>query len=238
MGTLKEPKDWREKVEYAVEQTKVLLYPRQKLETFSSTTIRYYVLSELLDSVNQVRLRQGLVTAERPKIITPTYLRNVALEGFTEDARDFLNWLNQYADGYRFMEYGYHIQQASLSQQVLSGDIRTVAGNIERKVQDAQDSLAGIVIGVDNLWEISLIKFITDVTRGSIQKQVRDLSEHRLFDLESGVPRYVRQEIEAAIQQAEENPSTLRELGSLLQRHGLFEEYQDRFFEVIRRSRR
>ena len=37
-------------------------------------------------------------------------------------------------------------------------------------------------------------------------------------------------------EQAQANPSLVKDLGSLLQRHGVFDRYQDRFFKLVRRG--
>ena len=229
--------DWQEKVEYALQKTKVLQWPKQKLETFGNSMVHYYMLTELLDTVDQVRIREGRVTAERPKVVTPHYLQQALLQGFSNDARGFLDWLSRYADGLRFLEYGYRFGKETWSDQVVSGSIPAIAERVQQQAEERKDPLVGIVRGVDDLWEISLIKFITDVTRGSIDKHVADLSDHRLLDLDRGVPRFVRDEIERTFAIAEKDPTQVRALGTLLEKQGLLDDYQDRFFALIRRWR-
>jgi hypothetical protein len=48
---------------YAAKTTRVVYSPPKLLETFGETVVRYYVLSELLDEVGAVRIRQGHVMA-------------------------------------------------------------------------------------------------------------------------------------------------------------------------------
>ena len=230
--------DWQEKVEYALVHTRVLLYPQRKLETFGSTVVHYYVLSELLDRVGEVRIREGRVMAERPRIITPHYVQHTLLESFGEEARDYMQWLKDYADGLRFLEYGYRFRKEFWSQHAVSGSLGDIADTIQKRVAANQDHLTGIVMAVDDLWEISLVKLLTDITRASLEKNVRDLADQRLFELEGGVPRRVRQEIEESFRRAEQGSLAIRELGSLLQQQGLLDEYQDRFFQLVGRSRR
>src|SRR4030066_1613680 len=75
-----------ERIRYAIEHTEVLRAPAQKLSTFGSTNIYYYLVTELTEWVNVVR--EGRVIAARPKIVTPSYLIN--LEGFSSQARRFI----------------------------------------------------------------------------------------------------------------------------------------------------
>ena len=41
--------------QYAVENTKVILAPEQQIATFGSTSFRFYLISELMDRVNEIR---------------------------------------------------------------------------------------------------------------------------------------------------------------------------------------
>ena len=70
-----------EDIWYAVNVTRVVVPPQRSLETFGTTTIQYQLLSELMDEVNKVRIRQGTVYAERPQIITPNHFASLLLDG-------------------------------------------------------------------------------------------------------------------------------------------------------------
>ena len=58
----------------------------------------------------------------------------------------------------------------------------------------------------------------------------------RREEMEDDTPRAVREEVERAFEQAQENPALVKDLGALLQRHGVFDRYQDRFFKLVRRG--
>src|SRR3712207_8160712 len=69
------PPMWTEDdIQYAAENTEVILAPAQKIATFGSTSFRFYLISELMDQVNHVRVRDGRIHAERPQIMTPDNL--------------------------------------------------------------------------------------------------------------------------------------------------------------------
>ncbi len=78
-----------ERIRYAIEHTEVLRAPAQRLSTFGSTNIYYYLVTELTEWVNVVR--EGRVIAARPKIVSPSYLIN--LEGFSSQARRFIEMM-------------------------------------------------------------------------------------------------------------------------------------------------
>ena len=72
------------------------------------------------------------------------------------------------------------------------------------------------------------------ITRSSVADNVREMNERHLFEREEGIPRGVREEIEKGFAAAERDPSLVKPLGALLQKHGVFDHYQDRFFALLR----
>jgi hypothetical protein len=56
--------------QYAIENTEVILAPQTRIATFGQTSFRFYLISELMDQVNEVRVRDGRIHAERPQILT------------------------------------------------------------------------------------------------------------------------------------------------------------------------
>ena len=65
---------------------------------------------------------------------------------------------------------------------------------------------------------------------------MREFERARREEMEDSTPRAVREEVERAFEQAQANPSLVKDLGALLQRHGVFDRYQDRFFKLVRRG--
>jgi len=57
-------------IEYAIENTQVILAPERQIATFGNTSFEFHLISELMDRVDQVRIRTGRIEAERPKILS------------------------------------------------------------------------------------------------------------------------------------------------------------------------
>ena len=76
--------------QYAIENTQVILEPAGKIATFGSTSFRFFLISELMDRVNEVRVRDGQIHAERPQILTPEHYCRLLLEGFGEKAQRYV----------------------------------------------------------------------------------------------------------------------------------------------------
>ncbi|MFO8010106.1 MAG: hypothetical protein R6U89_04745 [Dehalococcoidia bacterium] len=227
--------DYSNEIEYALSHTEIVRPPMQRLNTFGNTSVHYYLLTEPMDSVNETRIREGRVIAERPRIVTADYFLN-AFEGFGEhasdQAREMLSRLGYSPD---IMEYKYRNEDTH--SWVLSEEIGDVAIKLASKIDYEDDPMAAILKGPDDAWQVSLLQFIMQVTRSSLSKNIHDLNSHGLFQREQGIPKFIREEIEDLFRQVQESRIDIDDLGSRLQSYGLFESYQDRFFALFHRNR-
>lgn len=222
---------------YAAKTTRVVYAPPKLLETFGETVVRYYLLSELLDDVGSVRIRQGRVMAERPRVITPRFLLNQALENFGDDARKYLETFLSSQENLRIIEYGLRFRKEDHSQETVQGNIEEIAGQVTADARRSTTDVAAVVIGVDDHWEVSLLQFVSDLVKRSMPHNARQMAGRGLLDLSSGTPNAVRVEIESDFREAEANLDHVRRLGDKLRSYGLFEEYEDRFFALYRRAK-
>ncbi|MCL0056629.1 hypothetical protein M1N81_03620 [Dehalococcoidia bacterium] len=220
-------------IEYALRHTELVRPPEQRLNTFGVTKVHYYLLAEPMDSVNETRIREGRVIAERPRIVTPSYLLNV-FEGFGDHARKQAEaLLARYGFDPNILEYKYRNEMSNT--WTLSENISQVILKINEKIDDESDPLAAILKGPDDAWQISLMMFIMSVTRSSVSKNIAELDSRGLFERQYGIPKFVRDEIDDLFRAASKDRSSIKELGSKLQSYGVFEQYQDRFFTLLRR---
>ncbi|MFO8102189.1 MAG: hypothetical protein R6U37_08520 [Dehalococcoidia bacterium] len=223
--------EYEANIEYALSHTELVRPPTQRLNTFGNTNVHYYILTEPMDSVNETRVREGKVTAERPKIVTSDYLLN-AFEGFGEDAAaQARTMLSRFEFDPDIMEYKYRNDLGN--SWLLSENISDVIIKIASKIDDENDPMGAILKAPDDAWQISLMKFIMDMTRSSLHKNVSELSSRGLFNRVQGIPKFVREEIDDLFRSAEQGQVSVDELGSKLQSYGLFEHYQDRFFALF-----
>jgi hypothetical protein len=81
------------------------------------------------------------------------------------------------------------------------------------------------------------VKLFHEIVQRSAAMNVMDLNKRHMLDDAEGSPRWVRNEVEEAFTAAAHNPNRIGDLSHMLQKHGLFEEYQDRFFALDKRSR-
>ena len=74
-----------ERIRMAVMNTQVIRPPKQSLATFGTTNVYYYLVAEAtyneIIKGEETVIREGRVIAERPRIVTPSYLSRV--QGFS-----------------------------------------------------------------------------------------------------------------------------------------------------------
>ena len=225
-----------EKIREAVEHTEVLRAPKQTLMTFGTTNIYYYLVteptySELVDTETVVR--EGHVLAERPKIVTPYYL--AGLEGFSADARRYFESLiSEYGPNVPGLLYAYKNEPKELN--IVSGHWRSVVERINAEIDQRNDQLAAIIKGLDELWDVALIRFIFEITRRSLSDNIGQMGARGLLDMDSsGIPADARIRIEELFGQVSRGETAPAVLKEELDRWGLFDEYEDRFLNIFRK---
>jgi hypothetical protein len=159
--------------QYAIESTQVIVAPQNRIETFGSTVFRFFLVSELMDTVGQVRVRDGRLHAERPAIITPSNFHR-ALEGFGEKAEAFMDWLRDNGAELSVMKYGFQFRKTDMQEEVVHSSIEDVIGKLRERVDRAEDPLCTIIHGVDEGWEVSLLKFATDMIEKSAPRNLNE----------------------------------------------------------------
>src|SRR5213078_5203197 len=121
--------------DYAIENTQVILAPEQQIASFGSTSFNFYLISELMDRVDQVRVRNGKIHAERPQILTPEHYCRLLLEGFGEKAERYIDQLREHARNMAVLRYGFQFRKTDLSEQTLRDSLDSVINRTRRKVE-------------------------------------------------------------------------------------------------------
>jgi len=229
-----------ERIRLAVESTEVLRLPKRSLSTFGTTNIYYYLVtepaySELARDVSETVVREGRVIAQRPKIVTPYYLSR--LEGFGTDARKYLEALiKKHGRNIPGLFYSYKNEPKELN--IVSDNLPSVVNKLNAEIDKRGDPLVSIIKGEDELWDVSLMKFIYEMTRSSLRDNLMQLERRGLLDIDAGgIPVDARLRIEELFRRVVQGEYEPSELKAELDRWDLFEEYEDRFFTLFRKRR-
>jgi hypothetical protein len=167
--------------EYAIENTRVILAPERQIATFGSTSFNFYLISELMDRVDQVRVRNGRIEAERPQILTPEHYCRLLLEGFGEQAQRYVEQLRERARNIAVLRYGFQVRKTNVSEQMLHDSIDAVIHRTKRHVQNANEPLSAVIQGVDDAWEVCLLKFTIDLVERSAGANLGELRKRGLL---------------------------------------------------------
>jgi hypothetical protein len=219
-----------EKIQHAIEHTEVVRSPKQNLSTFGTTNIYYFLVTELMESANVIR--EGRVIAARPKIVTPTYLIN--LEGFSGQAKRFIEMMAEKHPHEAGIFYSYKNEPKEMN--IVSEPMEEVMNKIGQRIDSQGDPLTAIIKGVEEMWDVSLLKFTYELTNKSVQTNVTELERSGLLRVDKeGIPADARNYIEALFEKTRRDPAYAPILVTELKRWNLFHEYQDRFLNLFRK---
>ena len=231
--------EFDQRIAIALQLTQVLRPPKQHLATFGATDLRYYLVttptySDIVPGTEESVVRDGKVVSQRPAIVTPTYMLN--LEGFGHDARQYMeSMVMQYGPNSPGLLYQYRNEPGNL--EIVGGEADVVAWRIADDLDQRGVDSAAVILGADDLWDLSLMKFIYEYTTASLTANVGEIQSLGLLDPHPDVevPRGAVQRIDSLFRQVERG-SDPQQLRQELSRWGLFEHYQDRFLNLFRRK--
>src|SRR2546426_210917 len=153
--------------QYAIENTQVILAPERQIATFGSTSFNFYLISELMDQVDQVRIRNGKIHAERPQILTPDHFSRLLLEGFGEKAQRYVEQLRDQMRNIAVLRYGFQFRKTDVTEETIRDSVDAVISRTKRRVENSQEPLSAVIQGVDDAWEVCLLKFTIDMIERS-----------------------------------------------------------------------
>ena len=229
-----------ERIREAVRHTEILRAPKQSLSTFGTTNIYYYLVtepaySELVKTATETVIREGRVIAEKPRIVTPYYLSR--LEGFSLEARRYFEALiRTHGSDAPGLFYTYKNEPKELN--IVSDNLLSVVSKLNEEIDKRGDPLASIIRGEDELWDVSLMKFIYEMTRSSMRNNLLQMGSRGLLDIDaSGIPADARVRIDELFRKVSAGEIEPHELKAELDHWNLFEEYEDRFFNIFKKGR-
>ena len=175
------PTMWSEDdFQYAIENTEVILAPEGRIATFGHTSFRFYLISELMDQVNEVRVRDGRIHAERPQILTPDHYARLLLEGFGEKAARYAEQLRDRAQQFAVLRYGFQFRKTDVVEKTVHASIASVIEQTKARVDQTNEPLSAVIQGVDDAWEVCLLKFTIDLIERSSRGNLGDFRRRGL----------------------------------------------------------
>src|SRR5437588_1066842 len=168
-------------IEYALENTQIILAPERQIATFGTTSFEFHLISELMDRVDHVRVRTGRIDAERPQILSPEYFSRFLLEGFGEKAQQYVERLRERARQIAVLRYGFQFRKSGVAEETVSASLQSVIERTRRRVESGADPRGAIIQGVDEAWEVCLLKFTIEMIERSAGNNLDDFQRRGLF---------------------------------------------------------
>jgi hypothetical protein len=167
--------------QYALEQTRVLHEPDRRIDTFGSTQFEFQLVSELMDQVGTCRVRAGRIEAHKPMILRPDGMGEFNFDGFSSSMEGFGDWLKQNIQKLAFLRYGFQFKRTDVQEQVVHEPIEEVSGKLLAELKRTGNPSLAIIHGVDDTWELSLLKFTVEMVGRSSSINEFDLRRKGLL---------------------------------------------------------
>lgn len=172
-------------IHYALETTKVLREPDRRIDTFGETRFEFQLISELMDRTGEVRIRTGEVEAMRPQIVVPAAYQEIQLDGFDPSARakfdKLVEKLRAEGKDLAFLQYGFRFRRGQVHEEIIHDSIEAVRERVLEDIRKSGNPSRAIIEGVDDAWEISILKFSFEMVLRSHEINTFDFRRRGLF---------------------------------------------------------
>lgn len=241
-----------ERIKYALEETEILRSPDGLISTNSATTLHFYVLAEpayhevFKNEGSETKVRRGKISWEKPKLLTPGYL--VDMEGFSREAREAMKLIARQNPDLAGVLYKMRYKREEEYTSTVSYNINETFKRLERRIEDEGEDFAVIIKGIDELWDVSLTKYVQELIVKSAYKSQFPYYENKGFLRrdEHGLPAVTRNleglpvaaidEIEKMFVEVKSGALDPAKLKQELDRWGVFQAYEDRFFDLFKKE--
>lgn len=216
---------------YAVNNTELITTPTNRLETFGDTVVNYYLVCQQMDSIDKVVVREGHLKALKPSIITPQSLGQLDAGDLGEEAEQYAEWLSKNSNDLRILQYGFTLQKQEMKKYVVTDHLDNVLDQVKKDVAALDDPLSAILVGVNDPWQVCLMKLMVELVQGSAQGNIQDLQLQAISSQQN-----LTSTIDQAFLDASRDPEKVNALAETLKQHGLWKQYEDRFFALVKAS--
>ncbi|MFP4662469.1 MAG: hypothetical protein ACLFPF_09770 [Halanaerobiales bacterium] len=241
-----------ERIENALKKTEILREPEELISTTKSTTLQYYILTEpaylevFENEGPETRIRQGKISWDKPKLMTPGYL--VDMEGFSNEAKTALQMVARQHPDLAGILYQMKYRKEEARESTVPHKIMETFRRLENRIEDDEKGFVVIIKGVDELWDVSLMKYVQELILKSVLKsQIPYYTNKGYMRMDErgypvvtrnldGLPIVVQNEIEnmfELVKNGEMDPSNLKKE---LDKWNVFPAYEDRFFNLFKKE--
>ena len=167
--------------QYALENTHVILAPARRVDTFGTSLFNYFLVTEAMDTVNLSRVREGHIHAERPQILSPQNMAKLMLDGFGEEGQRYAEQISGQAARFAFLKYGFRVSKSDIRAYDVHESLEQVTGKLHEDLKRKNEPLTALLTGIDEGWEVCLLKFMVDLINASAPGNLGDFRERGML---------------------------------------------------------
>ena len=105
----------------------------------------------------------------------------LSFEGFGDQAEEFADWFSRQEGTAAFLKYGFNFKQRNIQESIVHDPIDDVRERVLKQVADSNNPLNAVIEGVDDTWEISLLRFTVEMIQKSHGINVFDFKRRGLL---------------------------------------------------------
>ena len=161
----------------ALKETEIIRARVQALMATSATRLPYILLSESAINEGDTVVRQGEVHVEKPSLIIPPHnpqFNGFELEdtqGFRQDS--FINFLIVRGVTIPSLRYDNRTSRLDIYEDKLSSAVK----HYEHLLQRQENVDTGLIVGPEDIWQLSLLIFVCTQIARNINEDIRRLLE-------------------------------------------------------------
>jgi hypothetical protein len=103
------------------------------------------------------------------------------LEGFGEKAERYVEQLRERARQIAVLRYGFQFRKTDVTERTLRDSVDAVIARTKSQVEHSAEPLSAVIQGVDDAWEVCLLKFTIDMIERSSGGNIGELRKRGLI---------------------------------------------------------
>jgi hypothetical protein len=169
-------------IQYAIENTLSLSAPRQVRGSYDPVILHFRLITQNMDQPNLNYLREGRIVAHTP--LTVPADPNIRVTGTKEETtQDFLNLIEKAAHHCHVFP-SLRIEIGEITKKEIQQDSQdfTAKAMAEEKDRQAHDDQSVLIAGIEESWEICLLKATLEIMSKSSWNYIQ---EHLTAEMEA-----------------------------------------------------
>jgi len=168
----------RQKFEECWQATEIIREYQRMLFTFGDMELPYVLIAEHSRFRDRTVIRKGVVRLQRPQIVLPPYYGGLQFEEGFEHA-DAIPPEAVFLLRAMQLPYSQMSNRPVAEEQVEYGSLQSVLDRLSREMEGREDMETGLIKGVLNGADVSLMRYSMGLAIKSAPENVREFFEHQ-----------------------------------------------------------